>query len=99
GLLTGEGFPALAEVRDTGLRKARNFLSERCAVGRQRPPLHDRLRPYLATTRSISKPMCGPPMSGRFTTPMTHTLLDSRPVASPADARFCSDNAAENGDF
>jgi len=38
-------------------------------------------------------------MSGRFTTPMTHTLLDSRRVASPADARFRSDNAAGNGDF
>jgi hypothetical protein len=32
-------------------------------------------------------------MSGRFTTPMTHTLLDSRRIASSANARFCADNA------
>src|SRR5436189_3441575 len=30
---------------------------------------------------------------------MTHTLLDLRRTASPADARFCSNNSAENGDF
>jgi hypothetical protein len=87
-LLAVEVFPALAEVRDAGLRKARNFVSERCSVGRQRPPLHDRFRPYLATTRSISKPMCGPPMSGRFTAPNdTHI------------ARFASRSQSCEGDF
>jgi hypothetical protein len=30
---------------------------------------------------------------------MTHTLLDLRRVASRANARFCSDNAPESGDF
>jgi hypothetical protein len=39
GLLTVEVLPALAELRDTSLLKARNFLSERCSVGRQLPPL------------------------------------------------------------
>src|ERR1700730_5118493 len=41
GLLAVEVFPALAEGRDAGIRKDRNFLSERCSVRRQRSPLHD----------------------------------------------------------
>jgi len=41
--------------------------------------------------------MCGPPMSGRFTTPMTHTLLDSRRVASPAEDRFAQHVASKTG--
>jgi hypothetical protein len=77
-----EVLPALAEVRDARLRRARNFRRQCCSVGCQRPPLHDRFRPHLATSRSISKPMCGPPMSRRFTASMTHTssIRGNKPV-------------------
>jgi hypothetical protein len=39
--------------------------------------------------------MCGPPWSGDPTAPMTHILLDSRRVASPASVRHSRGAGAE----
>jgi hypothetical protein len=50
-----------AEFVDAKLRQAGDFRSERLTVD-GRPSLHDRASASFSAMKSVSKPMCGPPL-------------------------------------
>jgi hypothetical protein len=86
-----EGLLALAKILDIGLCKACDFHGECCSVRSRRTLLqYNRPLAYFSTIRSLSKPICGPPINGRCAASDVTDIPRFAPRIQSCGLTFCS---------